>query len=140
MVHNLKTDLEQERKGMAMADAALDLRLKRAYDPPGPEDGARVLVDRLWPRGLRKEKADLTLWLKDIAPSTELRQWFGHDPARFAEFSRRYRLELETNKPALDRIDDLLKRGRVTLLYSAHDTVHSQAQVLFEYLRERSKG
>lgn len=122
-----------------MAEEALDLRLKRAYDPPSPEDGARVLVDRLWPRGLRKDKAELALWLKDIAPSTELRQWFGHDPARFAEFSRRYRLELDANRAALDEIDDLLRHGRVTLLYSAHDTVHNQAQVLFDYIRQRSE-
>jgi len=123
----------------AMADQALDLRLKRVYDPPEKEDGARVLVDRLWPRGLRKEKAALALWLKDVAPSAELRQWFGHDPARFPEFSRRYRLELEANEAVLGRIDDLLKRGRVTLVYGAHDTVHNQAQVLLDYLQERSK-
>jgi uncharacterized protein YeaO (DUF488 family) len=123
----------------AMADQVLDLRLKRVYDPPEKEDGARVLVDRLWPRGLRKEKAALALWLKDVAPSAELRQWFGHDPVRFAEFSRRYRLELEANEAVLGRIDDLLKRGRVTLVYGAHDTVHNQAQVLLDYLQERSK-
>lgn len=122
-----------------MADQVLDLRLKRVYDPPEKEDGARVLVDRLWPRGLRKEKAALALWLKDVAPSAELRQWFGHDPVRFAEFSRRYRLELEANEAVLGRIDDLLKRGRVTLVYGAHDTVHNQAQVLLDYLQERSK-
>ena len=122
-----------------MADQVLDLRLKRVYDPPEKEDGARVLVDRLWPRGLRKEKAALALWLKDVAPSAELRQWFGHDPARFPEFSRRYRLELEANEAVLGRIDDLLKRGRVTLVYGAHDTVHNQAQVLLDYLQERSK-
>jgi len=124
---------------MAMAHEALNLGLKRVYDPPNPDDGARVLVDRLWPRGLRKDEAELALWLKDIAPSTELRQWFGHDPARFAEFSRRYRLELDTNKAALDQIDDLMKLGRVTLLYSAHDRVHNQAQVLFDYLQEHRK-
>jgi uncharacterized protein YeaO (DUF488 family) len=123
----------------AMADQVLDLRLKRVYDPPEKEDGARVLVDRLWPRGLRKEKAALALWLKDVAPSAELRQWFGHDPVRFAEFSRRYRLELEANEAVLGRIDDLLKRGRVTLVYGAHDTVHNQAQVLLDYLQGRSK-
>jgi uncharacterized protein YeaO (DUF488 family) len=124
---------------MNMAEQAPDLRLKRIYDPPEKEDGARVLVDRLWPRGLRKEKARLTLWLKDAAPSAELRQWFGHDPARFAEFSQRYCQELDANKAALGRIDDLLVLGRVTLLYSAHDTVHNQAQVLLRYLQERSR-
>jgi uncharacterized protein YeaO (DUF488 family) len=122
-----------------MAGQALDLGLKRVYDPPEKEDGARVLVDRLWPRGLRKENAHLALWLKDLAPSGALRQWFGHDPARFAEFSRRYRLELDENQATLGRIDELLKLGRVTLLYSAHDTVHNQAQVLLNYLEERAK-
>ena len=122
-----------------MAGEPPDLRVKRVYDPPAPEDGARVLVDRLWPRGLRKEKAELALWLKDVAPSTGLRQWFGHDPARFAEFSRRYRIELDSNKAALDRIGDLLKLGRVTLLYSAHDAIHNQARVLFDYLQDHSK-
>jgi uncharacterized protein YeaO (DUF488 family) len=122
-----------------MAEQALDIRLKRVYEPPEKEDGARVLIDRLWPRGLRKEKARLTLWLKDVAPSAELREWFGHDPTRFAEFTRRYRLELQENENTLGRIDDLLKLGRVTLLYAAHDTIHNQARVLFDYLQDRSK-
>ena len=113
--------------------------LKRAYLPASADDGKRVLVDRLWPRGVRKADAAIDLWLKDIAPSAKLRQWFGHDPARFAEFSRRYRLELDANQGALGRIDELLKLGRVTLLYSAHDTVHNQAQVLLAYLQERAK-
>ena len=87
-----------------MPEAAPDIRVKRIYDPPDEEDGARVLVDRLWPRGARKDTAKLTLWLKDIAPSAELRRWFGHDPARFAEFSRRYRAELSANKDAVGRM------------------------------------
>ena len=104
-----------------MPEAAPDIRLKRVYDPPDAQDGARVLVDRLWPRGARKEGAKLTLWLKDIAPSDELRRWFGHDPARFSEFSRRYRAELAANNDAVSRIEDLVKAGPVTLLYAAHD-------------------
>jgi uncharacterized protein YeaO (DUF488 family) len=92
-------------------------------------------VDRLWPRGVRKEEAKLTLWLKDIAPSDELRRWFGHDPARFAEFSRRYRAELNANKDAVSRMDELMKAGPVTLLYAAHDTEHNNARVLAEYLK-----
>jgi len=88
----------------------------------------------LWPRGVRKEAAKLTLWLKEIAPSTDLRKWFGHDPARFAEFARRYQAELSANKDAVDRLDDLVKAGPVTLLYAAHDTEHNEARVLADYL------
>jgi uncharacterized protein YeaO (DUF488 family) len=121
-----------------MPKAAPDIRVKRIYDPPDCNDGARVLVDRLWPRGARKEAAKLTLWLKDIAPSAELRQWFGHDPARFAEFSRRYRAELTANKHGVSRMDDLMKAGAVTLLYSAHDAEHNQARVLADYLKGRA--
>ncbi len=114
-----------------------DLRIKRAYDPPDVEDGARVLVDRLWPRGLSKERAALTLWLKEIAPSTALRKWFGHDPARWTEFRRRYRAELMDNEDAVARLGDLLKAGRVTLVYGAHDTEHNQAVALAEHMREQ---
>jgi uncharacterized protein YeaO (DUF488 family) len=88
------------------------IRLKRIYDPPDRKDGARVLVDRLWPRGIPKDDAKLTLWPKDIAPSEDLRRWFGHDPARFAEFSRRYRAELAANKDAVSQLKDLLKAGQ----------------------------
>jgi uncharacterized protein YeaO (DUF488 family) len=117
---------------------APNIRLKKIYDPPDRNDGARVLVDRLWPRGARKEEAKLTLWLKDIAPSAELRRWFGHDPARFAEFSRAYRAELTANKDAVSRIDDLIKAGPVTLLYAAHDADHNHARVLADYLKGRA--
>src|SRR5262249_53910661 len=106
---------------MNMTEAAPGIRVKRIYDPPDRNDGARVLVDGLWPRGVRKEEAKLTLWLKDIAPSVDLRRWFGHDPARFAEFSRRYRAELSANKDAVSRLETLVKTGPVTLLYAAHD-------------------
>jgi uncharacterized protein YeaO (DUF488 family) len=123
-----------------MPEAAPDIRVKRIYDPPGGKDGARVLVDRLWPRGVRKETAELTAWLKDIAPGAELRRWFGHDPARFAEFSRRYRAELSANKDAVGRMDDLAKSGPVTLLYAAHDEEHNHARVLAEYLKARAMG
>ncbi|HEX2885329.1 DUF488 domain-containing protein [Vineibacter terrae] len=120
-----------------MARRQPDLRIKRAYDPPDTEDGARVLVDRLWPRGLSKERAALTLWLKEIAPSTALRQWFGHDPARWTEFRRRYHAELTDNQDAVARLGDLLKAGRVTLVYGAHDALHNQAVALAEYMREQ---
>ncbi len=121
-----------------MPKAAPDIRVKRIYDTPDREDGVRVLVDRLWPRGARKEAAKLTLWLKDIAPTPELRRWFGHDPARFAEFSRRYRAELAANNGAVSRMDDLMKAGPVTLLYAAHDAEHNHAIVLADYLKDRA--
>ena len=118
-----------------MVKRAANIRIKRVYDPPESADGARVLVDRLWPRGLRKENAALTLWFKDIAPSPELRKWFGHDPARWQEFSRRYQAELADNVAAVNTMHNLLKQGLVTLLYAAHDTEHNHAIVLAEYLR-----
>jgi len=114
----------------------IDIRTKRIYDPPDVADGARVLVDRLWPRGIRKETAALTLWLKDIAPSPELRQWFGHDPARWAEFARRYRSELAANPAALARLGELARTGRVTLLYGARDAAHNHALVVADALRD----
>jgi uncharacterized protein YeaO (DUF488 family) len=118
-----------------MPEGAPDIRVKRIYDPPDTKDGARVLVDGLWPRGVRKDEARLTLWLKDIAPSADLRRWFGHDPARFAEFARRYRAELGASKDAVNRMKDLMKAGRVTLLYAAHDEEHNNARVLADYLK-----
>ena len=121
-----------------MPKAAPDIRVKRIYDTPDAGDGARVLVDRLWPRGARKDSVKLTSWLKDIAPSDDLRRWFGHDPARFAEFSRRYRAELSANKEAVSRLDDLVKAGPVTLLYAAHDEEHNNARVLAVHLKARA--
>lgn len=123
-----------------MMERDADIRIKRVYDPPDKDDGTRVLVDRLWPRGLRKEDAALTLWLKEIAPSPELRMWFGHDPARWIEFDRRYRAELKKNDEAVGQLGELVKRGPVTLLYAAHDTAHNQAIVLEMYLRDYLKG
>jgi uncharacterized protein YeaO (DUF488 family) len=115
------------------------LMVKRVYAPAAGDDGLRVLVDRLWPRGLRKEKAALTLWLKEIAPSPTLRKWFGHDPARWTEFTRSYRAELARNDEAVAKVVDLSKRGPVTLLYAAHDTAHNHALVLAAYLRDHLK-
>lgn len=112
----------------------MKLRIKRAYEPASPEDGSRFLVDRLWPRGVRKEALTLSAWLKEVAPSNELRRWFGHDPARWAEFHRRYWTELEANEAALQPLRDALSHGVVTLVYSAHDEAHNQAVVLSEYL------
>ena len=108
------------------------VRIKRAYEPATDGDGYRVLVDRLWPRGVSKDKAHLDTWMKDIAPSTELRRWFGHDPARWDEFERRYRAELA--EPERSRLVDALAeratQGQVTLIYGARDTLHNEAVVL----------
>lgn len=111
------------------------LHIKRIYQPPKRGDGARVLVDRIWPRGVSKDEARLDLWLKDIAPSTELRKWFGHDPERFAEFRKRYRDELAGKDEAIAELAKLRPKN-LTLLYSAHDERHNQAVVLAEYLGE----
>jgi uncharacterized protein YeaO (DUF488 family) len=124
---------------MIMVKRAADIRIKRVYDPPDDADGTRVLVDRLWPRGLRKENAAFTLWLKEIAPSPALRKWFGHDPVRWMEFSRRYRAELTRNDETVARVADLSKHGPLTLLYAAHDTAHNHALVLAAYLRDHLK-
>ncbi len=113
---------------------ATHLRLKRAYEPAAAEDGVRILVDRLWPRGLSKAKAALDDWMKDIAPTTELRQWFGHDPARWAEFQRRYRAELREHAEQLDHIRALAKTQTITLVYGARDEVHNDAVVLRDVL------
>lgn len=112
------------------------LRLKRAYDPAEPDDGVRILVDRLWPRGVSKAKAALDDWMKQIAPTTELRQWFGHDPARWVEFQHRYRAELKQHTEDLDHIRTLAAKQVVTLIYSAHDEAHNDAVVLREVLLE----
>lgn len=122
-----------------MAHAVSDIRTNRVYDPPDKDDGARVLVDRLWPRGLRKENATLTLWLKEIAPSTELREWFGHDPVRWAEFGQRYRAELARADGVVAQLAYILKLGPMTLLYAAHDTEHNHAIVLSAYLSDHLK-
>ncbi|WP_214474662.1 DUF488 domain-containing protein [Mesorhizobium sp. dw_380] len=114
---------------------AFDIAVKRIYEPPAPGDGQRVLVDRIWPRGFSKEHAALALWLKDIAPSDDLRKWFGHEPARWADFQKRYRAELDRNGEAVAQLRDLLGKGKVTLLYGAHDEAHNNAVALEGYLR-----
>src|SRR5690348_1529560 len=106
------------------------LKIKRVYEPAAQEDGTRILVDRLWPRGLTKEKAAVDLWLKDIAPSTELRKWFAHDPAKWEEFRKRYLKELKANKEAVGVLKQELKNGPVTLVYAARDQEHNEAEVL----------
>lgn len=110
------------------------INLKRAYEPPAPEDGFRVLVERLWPRGLKKEALGLDLWLKDIAPSPELRRWFAHDPAKWEEFCRRYRAELAGRPDVVQVLREKLGQGRVTLVYGSRDEEHNAAVALREFL------
>jgi len=111
-------------------------KIKRATEPLTKADGARILIDRLWPRGQSKDKLQLTAWVKDIAPSTELRQWFGHDPDKWQEFRKRYRAELDANPDAVAELQELLREHpNATLLFMAHDAEHCNATVLAEYLR-----
>jgi uncharacterized protein YeaO (DUF488 family) len=115
---------------MSRSIEASNLRLKRAYEPPEASDGTRILVDRLWPRGVSKTEARLDEWFKEIAPSAELREWFGHDPARWEEFGRRYRAELDRQAELLEDLRRRARGGRVTLVYSARDQIHNDAVVL----------
>jgi len=110
------------------------VKLKRAYEPADLGDGFRILVDRLWPRGVSKEKAKIDLWLREIAPSTELRKWFGHDPEKWDEFQERYRAELKDKGDLVDQIKAAASRGPITLIYSAHDEEHNDAVVLQKFL------
>lgn len=116
------------------------IRVRRVYDEPDGHDGTRVLVDRVWPRGVRKDDLDMDEWLKDVAPSAELRKWFGHDPDKFTEFRRRYRAELDhaDARESLDRLRSIAADGPLTLLTATRDVDHSQATVLAELLREAS--
>lgn len=107
----------------------MSVSIKRAYEHPESTDGKRVLVDRLWPRGIAKEEVKIDLWLKDVAPSTELRKWFGHDPEKWPEFQRKYRAELK-DSPALAELKKLSRKGKVTLIYAANDENHNNAVVL----------
>jgi uncharacterized protein YeaO (DUF488 family) len=122
---------------MSTRAPAGNVRLKRAYEPPAGEDGTRILIDRLWPRGVSKTDAAVDQWMKEIAPSTELRKWFGHDPARWEEFRRRYTEELHQNTALLSQLRSLARQNPVTLVYSAHDEVHNDAIVLRNLLLGR---
>lgn len=115
------------------------IKVKRVYEPATPDDGERYLVERLWPRGIKKERLQLQAWLKDVAPGTELRQWFAHDPIKWVEFQRRYTKELMSDAAALQSLIDATRRGTVTLLYSAHDTGHNSAIVLKAFLEQKLK-
>jgi uncharacterized protein YeaO (DUF488 family) len=114
------------------------IALKRVYEPADTDDGTRFLVERLWPRGVRKDALRLDAWLKDVAPSTELRRWFSHDPARWQEFCQRYAAELEARPDAWAPIVQADRSGTVTLLFSSHDTEHNNAVALKAYLEARS--
>ena len=110
------------------------IKLKRAYQKPSRDDGSRILVERLWPRGLTKERAAVDLWLKEVAPSPELRKWFGHDPARWEQFQKRYWKELEEKEEAVQLLKQKGKQGAVTLVYAARDEEHNGALALKRFL------
>jgi uncharacterized protein YeaO (DUF488 family) len=115
------------------------IKIKRAYDEVSDDDGYRILVGRLWPRGVTKERAAIDLWLKDIAPSTELRKWFGHDPEKWEEFRRRYSKELEGKQKDIEILNQKISEGPVTLIYSARDREHNTAAALKDYLERHEK-
>lgn len=115
----------------------MTVRLKRAYEPAAESDGYRVLIDRLWPRGVSKQDAHLDEWARELAPSGELRRWFGHDPEKFDEFGRRYRDELAAHAPKLEELRSRAQEETVTLVYAARDTEHNDAVVLVELLEQK---
>ena len=115
------------------------LKLKRAYEPAAKADGTRILVERLWPRGLSKAKVHVDAWLKEVAPSTDLRKWFGHDPEKWPQFRQRYFRELDARPEAWQPIVSKARRGLVTLIYSSHDTLHNNAVALQEYLQAKAR-
>jgi len=116
------------------------IKIKRIYDAPTPDDGIRILVDRLWPRGVSKEKAKVDLWLREIAPSNELRKWYGHDPKKWAEFRKRYFSDLHTKRELVNQIVQKTKEGDVTLLYSSKEEKINNAVALKEYIEKQKKG
>jgi len=115
------------------------IKLKRVYESAASDDGARFLVERLWPRGIKKSALPVDAWLKDVAPTTKLRQWFAHDPQKWSDFRERYFRELRTNPHAVEPIITAAKRGNVTLLYSSHDTEHNNAVALKDYIEGGSR-
>ena len=117
----------------------MTIRLKRAYEPAAPEDGTRLLVERLWPRGLSKERAAVDLWLKEVAPGPGLRRWFGHDPQKWDEFRRRYRAELRKRPEELERLRRLARSGPVTFVFAARDPERNSAALLRDFLEEDAR-
>jgi uncharacterized protein YeaO (DUF488 family) len=134
-----RSSCEFERS-FGMATRRATIRLKRVYEPPTEDDGTRILVERLWPRGVSKAKAAIDLWLKEVAPSAELRKWYGHDPARWEEFRRRYRAELDDKGEVLSDLKRRLVEGPVTFVYAAKDESHNSALVLKEYLERGARS
>jgi uncharacterized protein YeaO (DUF488 family) len=116
------------------------IKIKRAYAEPAKSDGTRILVDRLWPRGLTKEKAHVDLWLKEVAPSNELRKWFAHDPKKWPEFQARYKDELKSQHQALDLLEEKSAKGLVTLIFAAKDEQHNEAVVLQRLIQHKVKS
>jgi uncharacterized protein YeaO (DUF488 family) len=123
---------------MSKAIPADHVRLKRAYEPPAADDGTRILIDRLWPRAVKKMNAAIDEWMKDIAPSGALRKWFGHDPDRWQEFRRRYQSEVRQHPEQFERLRKLAQQGPITLVFSAHDEAHNNAVVLKDLLLDRT--
>ena len=125
---------------MRQASKPSKIKLKRAYEPAARTDGTRVLVDRLWPRGLSKEDAAIDHWCKELAPSTALRQWFGHEPERWVEFRKRYKAELAQQPEALAELRGFARKGPITLLFATHDELHNNAVVIHELLRAKPRA
>lgn len=123
---------------MSMIKAG-NVKLKRAYDAPEPTDGIRILIDRLWPRGVKKADVALDQWMKELAPSTALRKWFGHDPARWEEFCERYAAEVSQHPDQLEQLRALARKSPITLVYSAHDEAHNDAVALRDFILGRRK-
>lgn len=128
--------MHREAFGHFTGNEDMTYAVKRVYEPFSDEDGTRVLVDRLWPRGITKERARIDLWLRAVAPSTELRHWFGHDPEKWQEFQRRYSLELDGHADEMSQLRALGRKQRVTLLFGARDTAHNNAIELLDYLQK----
>lgn len=127
---------EIPKRSFSMSRPKATIRMKRAYEAPSEDDGTRILVERLWPRGVSKEKAAIDVWLKELAPTPELRKWYGHDLVRWAEFRRRYLAELDDNPDAISDLKQRLSKGPVTFVYAAKDPEHNSALVLREYLEQ----
>ena len=115
----------------------MKVAIKRVYEKPSKEDGFRILVDRLWPRGLTKEKVAADLWFKEIAPTTELRKWFNHETEKWPEFQKKYLKEISENEPAIATLKEIMNEGKVTILYAAKDEEHNEARILMDYLNKR---
>lgn len=125
---------------MSRRATPLSIRLKRAYEPAAPDDGPRVLVDRVWPRGVSRARLTIDAWLRDLGPSTALRTWFGHDPRKWETFRTRYRAELARKRTLLAELEGYARGGRLTLVYGARDTEHNQAVVIKEMLERKSSA